>query len=297
MRVFLTGANGWVGSAILAQLLEAGHSVAGLVRTADKAAALAAAGATPVLGSLSDLALLRRAADDADGVIHTAFGLDFADMPRLAEEDRQAILTFGEVYAGSDRVILATGGFGLLPAGQVFTEDARPPMVAGFPRASEQTIFAIAQQGLRASVVRLPRSVHGRGERHGFIPMLLAVARAKGCSAYIGDGDNLWPSVHRLDAARLFCQALERDAGNQAYHAVAEAGIPFRSIAEAIGRTAGVPIKSVRAEEASAHFGALAMWVAGNGPADSEHTSRLLNWQPRQPELLEDIDAGAYCAV
>lgn len=209
MRVFLTGANGWVGSVVASELIDAGHSVVGLVRSKDKGKALAATGVTPLLGSLTDLDVLRHGAGDAGGVIHTAFGLDFSNIVDLSKEDREAIETFGEVFAGSDRPIVVTGGLGLLPFGETLTEDARPPVIPDFPRASEQTAFALAERGLRASVVRLSRSTHGVGESHGFIPMLAAVAREKGVSAYVEDGQNLWPAVHRLDAARLFRLALE----------------------------------------------------------------------------------------
>lgn len=294
MRVFLTGANGWVGSAIARELLGAGHAVVGLVRTKEKADALAAAGVTPLLGSLSDLAVIRKGTGDADGVIHTAFGLDFSKLAELAEEDRQAIETFGEVFTGSDRPIVVTGGFGLALDGKMFMEGDRPPVMPNFPRASEQTAFALAERGLRASVVRLPRSVHGLGERHGFVPMLAQVARTKGVSAYIGDGQNVWPSVHRLDAGRVFCLALERGAGNEAFHAVAEEAVPFRLIAEAIGRQLGVPSKSLTPEEAGTHFGALAMWVAGNGPVSSEKTRAVLGWAPREVGIIADIERPDY---
>jgi len=295
MRVFLTGATGWVGSAITPDLLDAGHTVVGLVRSKEKAEALAAAGVTPLLGSLRDLDVLRTGAGDADGVIHTAFGLDFSDIVEISREDQRAIETFGEVFAGSDRPIIVTNGIGLLPAGETFTEDSpSPPINPAWPRASEQTTFALAERGLRASVVRLPRSVHGSGERHGFVPQLAALAREKGVSAYIGDGQNLWPSVHRLDAARVFRLALERGARDEAFHAIAEEGVPFRLIAEAISRQVGVPTKSLAPEEAEEHFGGFAMWVAGNGPASSERTKAVLGWEPREMGIIPDIERPDY---
>jgi len=269
----------------------------GLVRSEEKGEALAAAGVTPLVGALRDLDVIREGAGDADGVIHTAFGLDLSRIADLAGEDREAIETFGDVFAGSDRPIVVTSGVGLLPPGETFSEDSpRPPVIPAFPRASEQTAFALAERGVRASVVRLPRSTHGVGERHGFVPMLAAVAREKGVSAYVGDGQNLWPSVHRRDAARVFRLALERGTRNEVFHAVAEEGVPFRLIAEAIGRQAGVPMKSLTPEEAGAHFGGLAMWVAGNGPASSERTRAVLGWEPRERGLIPDIDRPDYYA-
>ena len=295
MRVFLTGANGWVGSAIVRDLIEAGHSVVGLVRSPEKGEALAAAGGTPIVGALRDLDVIRTAVAETDGVIHTAFGLDFSRMEDLSEEDREAIEAYGAVFAGSDRPIVVTGGLGLLPPGETFTEKSRPPVIPNFPRASEQTAFALAERGLRASVVRLSRSTHGLGERHGFVPMLAAVAREKGVSACVGDGQHLWLAVHRLDAARLFRLALERGGRNEAYHAVAEA-VPFRLIAEAIGRQLGVPARSLSPQEAETHFGPLAMWVAGHGPASSAWTRATLGWEPREVGLIADIDRPDYYA-
>lgn len=294
MRVFLTGANGWIGTAIGRDLLEAGHTVVGLVRSKEKGEALAAAGVTPLVGDMSDLDVLRAGARDADGIIHTAFGLDFSKMDALAEEDRKAIETFGEAFAGSDRPLVVTGGVLMTPPGEVFKEDARPSVRPDFPRASEQTAFALADRGVHASVVRNPRSVHGAGERHGFVPMLAAVARERGVSAYVDEGHNLWPSVHRLDSARVYRLAVERGARGEAYHAVAEAGVPFRLIAEAIGRQVGVPATSLTQEAAAAHFGGLATWVAGNGPASSEKTRAILGWEPTQVGMIADIERPDY---
>ncbi len=294
MRVFLTGANGWIGSVIARELLDAGHSVVGLVRSKEKGEALSAAGITPLIGGLGELDVIRAGASDTDGIIHTAFGLDLSKIVEMAEEERLAIETFGEVYAGSNRPIVVTGGVLLTLPGETFMEDARPPVAPNFPRASEQTAFALADRGLCASVVRNPRSVHGQGERHGFVPMLAAVAREKGVSAYVGDGQNLWPAVHRHDSARVYCLALERGAQGEAYHAIAEEGVPFRMIAEAIGRQVGVPAKSLTSEEAGAHFGGLAMWVGGNGPATSARTREVLGWKPIEVGIIADIGRPGY---
>ena len=293
MRVLLTGASGWLGSVVASELMGAGHSVVGLVRSKEKGEALAAAGVTPLLGSLTDLHVLRQGAENAEGIIHTAFGLDLSDYERLSQEDRVAIETFGEVLAGSDRPLVVTSGLGLLPAGETFTEDARPAIIPSAPRASEQTAFALAERGVRASVVRPARSVHGLGERHGFVPMLAAIAREKGVSAYVGDGQSPWPAVHRLDAARVFRLVLERSAGNEAFHAVAE-GVPFKLMAEAIGRQVGVPAKSLTPEEAQTHFGGLAIWVTGGGPVSSQKTREILGWEPKEIGLIADIDRPGY---
>ena len=293
MRVFLTGATGWIGSAVARELIDAGHSVVGLTRSEEEGQKLAAAGVTPLVGSLADLDVLRQGAGEADGVVHTAFGLDFSRYAELSEEDRKAIEAFGEVFAGSDRPIVVTSGLGLLPAGETFTEDARPDVIPDYPRESEQTAFALAERGVRASVVRPARSVHGLGERHGFVPQLAGIARDTGVSAYVGDGQNPWPAVHRLDAARVYRLALERGAGGEAYHAVAE-GVPFRLMAEAIGRQVGVPAVSLAPEEAETHFGGLAVWVTGGGSVSSERTRADLGWEPRETGLIADIDRPDY---
>ena len=293
MRVFLTGATGWIGSAVARELLEAGHAVVGLVRSTTESRSLTAAGVTPLLGSLADVDVLRHGAGGADGVIHTAFGLDASRYAELSAEDRVAIETFGDVFAGSERPIVVTGGLGLLPVGETFTEAARPAIIPAYPRASEQTAFALAAGGLRASVVRPARSVHGVGERHGFVPMLAGIAREKGVSAYVGDGQHLWPAVHRADAARVFRLALERSARGEAFHAVAE-GVPFRRMAETIGRQVGVPARSLTPDEAETHFGGLAIWVTGGGAASSERTRAVLGWEPREIGLIADIDRPDY---
>lgn len=293
MRIFLTGANGWIGSAIASELIDAGHEVVGLVRSEEKGAALVAKGGSAFVGSLDDLEVLKQAASDVDAVIHTAFGLDFSRMEALAAEDRKAIEAFGEVFAGSPRPILVTGGF-LVGDGTTVDEFGRPPFNPSFPRASEQTAFALADKGIHASVVRNPRSVHGKGEAHGFVPMLAEVARETGVSAYVGDGSNRWPAVHRLDSARLYRLAIERGAGGEAYHAVAEEGVPYREIAEAIGRQIGVPSASMVEHEAQAHFGWLASFVMNDGPASHAWTTETLGWSPREVGIVADIERASY---
>ncbi len=297
MRVFITGATGWVGTAVVKELIAAGHEVSGLVRSQANADTLTRAGVKPILGSLSDLDVLRRSAAQADGVIHTAFGLDMSKIVELSAEDRQAIETFADVFMGSDRPVIVAGGIGIFPRGEIFTEEMSiGPVMPAFPRASEQTIMAMAERGVRATVVRLPRSVHGIGERHGFIPQLASLAREKGVSAYVGDGDNLWPSVHQLDAARVFRLALEHGAQGGPFHAVAEEGVPYRQIAEAIGRQFELPVVSLSQEEATSHFGMMAMFIGGNGPASSERTRQRLGWVPQEPGLIADINQPEYFA-
>jgi nucleoside-diphosphate-sugar epimerase len=296
MRIFLTGANGWIGSAIARDLIAAGHQVTGLVRSAEKGETFAAIGGQPLVGSLGDVDALRTAAGESDGVIHTAFGLDLSKMAELAREDADAIAAFGDAFAGSDRPIIATGGVLLTPPGEVFDESARPPVDPDFPRASEQSAFALADRGLRAMVIRNPRSVHGQGETHGFVPMLAAIARDKGVSAWVGEGNNLWPAVHRLDCARAYTLALTKGVGGKAYHAIAEQGVPYRAIAEAIGRQLGLPARSISQDEAEAHFGGIAMFVAGNGPAAAARTRAQLGWEPREPGIVTDIERTDYLA-
>jgi nucleoside-diphosphate-sugar epimerase len=294
MRIFITGATGWIGSAITKELIAAGHHVVGLVRSEDKARSLLALGGEPLLGSLKDIDILKTGADKTDAVIHTAFGAGLGQPSVFAEsarEDRQAIETFGDVFQGSDRPILVAGGIGVLPRGQEFTEDTPPPPIhPAFPRESQQAALALVERGLRAITVRLPRSVHGAGETHGFIPQLMALARKTGISGYIGDGQNLWPSVHRLDAARVYCLALERCAKGEVLHAVAEEGIPFKLIAEAISRRLDLPVKSILPDEAAGHFGMLAIPIGGNGPASNLQTRHRLGWEPQELDLITDIN-------
>ena len=296
MRVFLTGASGWIGSLVARELVEAGHSVVGLVRSPAKAQTAKAAGIEPVIGTLSDFDTLRECASEADGVIHTAFGLDISRIDELAAEDAKAIKTFGEAFEGSSRPIIVTDGF-IQTDGSMAFESDRPGLKHDFPRASQQTAFALAERGLHASVVRNPRSVHGKGETHGFVPMLAAVAREKGFAGYIGEGDNLWPAVHRCDAARLYRLALERGARGEAYHNVAEQGVPYRTIAEAIGRQTGLPARSLTPVEAEDHFGPLAVWVGNNGPVSNAWTRDTLGWTPAHLGIVADIERSAYSSA
>jgi nucleoside-diphosphate-sugar epimerase len=296
MRVFVTGATGFIGSAIVAELIAAGHKVLGLARSNAANASLIAAGADVHRGSLEDLGSLRSGAMRADGTIHTAFNHDFSKFKENCEADRRVIETLGAALARSDRPLVVTSGTGLLKPGRLVTEEDVAES-SPIPRvASEEAAAAVAARGVNISVVRLPPTVHGEGD-HQFVPLLIGIAREKRVSAYVGDGRNRWPAVHRLDAARLFRLALEKGLAGARFHGVAEEGVPFRDIAGAIGRGLNIPIVEKSAEEANSHFGWFAHFAALDNPASSRRTREVLGWQPTQAALIADLDHGRYFEV
>jgi nucleoside-diphosphate-sugar epimerase len=305
MRIFVTGASGWIGSAVVPELRDAGHEVVGLARSDAAAAALTAAGAEVHRGTLDDLDGLRDAAGASDGVIHLAFKHDLAfsgDFQGAANADRRAVETFGEALAGSDRpLLIASGLLGVTP-GQVATErdghgsHAALAAFGGGPQVRWETAeltLSLASRGVRSSVVRLPPTNHGDGD-NGFIATLVGIAREQGVSGYIGDGANRWPAVHRLDSARLFGLGLEAAPAGSTLHAVADEGVPVREIAEVIGRHLELPVVSIAPEDAGEHFTWMAGFLGLDAPASGALTRELLGWQPTQPGLIADLEEGHY---
>ena len=297
MRVFVTGATGFIGSAVVQELRGAGHQVLGLARNEAAADALARLDVESHRGDLSDPASLAAGARACDGVIHTAFIHDFANIAASGVADLHAIEAFGAALEGSGKPLVVTSAVGHLPHGRVSTEDDLPdPGAAAKHRvASEAATLAHAARGVRASLLRLPPSVHGEGD-HGFVPALVGIARAKGVSATIEDGRNRWPAVHRLDAARLFRLALEKGVAGACYHGVADEGVPTRAIAEAIGRHLQLPVVARSAAQAAEHFGWLGRFFGADCPSSSALTRERLGWRPEQPGLLADLDQGHYFA-
>ncbi len=293
MRVFLTGATGWVGSAIVRELLDAGHEVLGLARNDAGADTLARSGVEVHRGELTDLGSLAAGAGACEGVIHTAFIHDFSQYQANVETDRRAVEAMAGVLEGSGKpLVIASGTMMVAHARPATEQDA--PVSFDVPRAAaEAMVLAASSRGVRGSVVRLPPTVHGAGD-HGFVPRLIDLARGKGAAAYVGDGANRWPAVRRLDAARLFRLALESAEPGSRLHAVAEEGVPMRAIAEAIGAGLGLPVRALTEDEAPAHFDFLARLIAIDNPASSALTRGALGWRPREPDLLTDMRDGGY---
>jgi nucleoside-diphosphate-sugar epimerase len=288
MRIFVTGATGFIGSAIVERLLKAGHQVLGLARSDAAVSSLVAAGAQAHRGDLENVESLRSGASNSDGVIHTAFIHDFSQYAINCERDRRAIEALGSALAGSDRPLIVTSGTALLTPGRIGAEEDAPD--SRVPRIASETAAAlVAARGVRVSVIRLPPSVHDR-DKHGLITPMIALARDKSVSAFVGDGANRWPAVHRLDAADLYALALAKGSTGARYHAVAEEGVPLRDIAGVIGRRLNVPVVAKSPEEAADHFGWLGPFIGVDSPASSAQTRARLGWRPVRPALISDLE-------
>lgn len=292
MKIFVTGASGYIGSAVTRELLQAGHQVLGLARSDASAAALTTAGAQVLRGTLTDLDQLRQGATASDGVIHLAFIHDFSNIEASDVVDVKAVETIAAALAGSNKPFVNTSGTAMLANfRQLGVEGPGHPDARRV--ASENTAINAAQHGVRSSVIRLTPTVHSKGDQ-AFIPGLIQIARTKGVSAYVGEGNNRWPAVHRSDAARLYRLAVESAPAGAYLHAVAEEGIPFRQIAEAIGRQLNIPVVGIAPTEAMSHFGWLGHFSTIDNPTSSARTRQLLNWHPTGPGLIEDLDQGHY---
>ncbi|WP_213814433.1 SDR family oxidoreductase [Glaciihabitans sp. dw_435] len=295
MRVFVTGASGFIGSAVVAELLAAGHEVTGLARSDASAAAITASGAQVLRGSLDDLEGLRAGADTSDGVIHLAYNHDFSQYLTAGETDRLAIEAMGSALAGTDRpLVIASGVLGLNPGRLALETDGANLTPADAPRiAGAQATLALAGSGVRSSIVRLAPSVHNR-DKEGFMGLIVDTAKAKGVAAYIGDGANRWPAVHVLDAAHLFVLALEKAPAGSILHGVGEEGVRLRDVAEVIGRHLDVPVVSLPASEAGEHFAWMGAFIGADAPASSAATQELVGWTPSHPGLLDDLEHGHF---
>jgi nucleoside-diphosphate-sugar epimerase len=296
MQVFVTGASGWIGSAVVPELLTAGYQVVGLARSDAAATAIGAIGADVRLGDLADVDGLRAAAAAADGVIHLGYNHDFSRSAEAAQLDFAAVTAMGEVLAGTGKPFLIASGLLGLATGRPATEQDQPDPSAHPRSATALTATALASSGVRSIVLRFAPTVHGAGD-HGFVSVLVGIAREKGVSAYIGDGANAWSAVHRLDAGHLVRLAVDNAPAGSSVHATAEEGVPTRVIAEAIGRGLDLPVVSIPAEQAAEHFGWMGRFFGVDARATSAATQELLGWKPTQPGLIEDLEAGSYYSV
>ena len=295
MKIFMTGATGYVGSAILDELLPAGHDISALARSAHSEAALTARGVHIIHGDLANVTVLEQAAAQSDVIVHTGFDHDFTKFRENCEQDQRAIAAMGRGIAGSERLLIVTSAIGILPRGQMVDEDSQPstgPMAS--PRAlTEQAADTLRQNGTRVQIVRLPPSVHGEGDPN-FVATLVRIARQRGLAAYVGAGDNHWPAVERRDAARFFARLVTEKPTLQTFHAVAETGVRFEDIARDIGEGLNLPVISISPDEVSAHFGGFAHFATMDVTASSEKSAHALNWTPKSSNLLQDIQAGLY---